>query len=350
MAPKAAKRKATSSQPDMILLSSDSGSDVEQYDIEVDAQPSPASASKRKSGQDEDPTPKRQKLPVRAKSSASGRHRSMSVEIPFPVASQRDRSDEVQDSQEESDAEDETEVFKTPMTRKHVKFDSDDYDDFVTPLERPAPQSSSKPKKLDDVVEDSEEEDDDDEEDSDDEAPEAVSTHQAAAQLAKAAQAVAKVAEQQAAAKKRKRRERDTLLKGQAESRKRALAEVKGRSASEERDSADAGQRRKRLEIPDVLPPEFLESDDEEDEAEAHDVAEVTLNKRIKFSDVEKRLSREDKAPRDEQIGGTVYRVVTDKTDKKLAPKMKKETRNLKEQFLSRNRAPQKRRGFLVKA
>lgn len=78
-------------------------------------------------------------------------------------------------------------------------------------------------------------------------------------------------------------------------------------------------------------------------------MAEVTQNKRIKFSSLEKRLTREGRAPRDEQVGGTVYRVVADKTDKKLAPKMRKETRNLKEQFLSRNRAPQKRRGFLVK-
>lgn len=79
-------------------------------------------------------------------------------------------------------------------------------------------------------------------------------------------------------------------------------------------------------------------------------MAEVARNKRVKFNTVERRVAREDRAPRDEQVGGTVYRVVKDKTDKKLAPKMRKETRNLKEQLLSRNRAPQKRRGFLVKA
>lgn len=101
----------------------------------------------------------------------------------------------MQDSQDdESDAEG-AEVFKTPMTGKHVKFDSDDYDEFVTPLERPAPKSSSQPTKLDDVAEDSEEEEDE-EEDSDDDAPEAVSTQHAAAQSAKAAQAAAKAAEQ----------------------------------------------------------------------------------------------------------------------------------------------------------
>jgi len=104
------------------------------------------------------------------------------------------------------------------------------------------------------------------------------------------------------------------------------------------------------MEIPDVLPPEFLESDDEEDEDEGGDASEVTQNKRIKFNTVERRVAREDRPPRDEQVGATVYRVVKDKTDKKLAPKMRKETRNIKEQLLSRNRAPQKRRGFLVKA
>jgi hypothetical protein len=187
MAPKAAKRKASSSKPELIQPPSDN----EQYDIEL-----PSSAGKRKASQDDESSPKRQKLPVRVKSSGSGRHRSLSVEMPFPQASQRDRSDEVQDSQDES-SEGETEVFKTPMTKKHVKFDSDDYDEFVTPLERPAPKVTPHPKKLDDVVEDSdEEEEDDDDEDSDDEAPEAVSTHQAAEQSAKAAQAAAKAAEQ----------------------------------------------------------------------------------------------------------------------------------------------------------
>lgn len=188
MAPRASKRKATPSQPEVVRPSSD----IAQHDIEV---PTPASAGKRKSSQDEDSSPKRQKLPVRVKSGGSARHRSLSVEIPFPQASQRDKSDEVQDSQDdESDAGDETEVFKTPMTGKHVKFDSDDYDEFVTPLERPAPKSGAQSTELEDVAEDSEE--DEDEEDSDDDAPEAVSTHQSAAQSAKAAQAAAKAAEQ----------------------------------------------------------------------------------------------------------------------------------------------------------
>lgn len=164
--------------------------------------------------------------------------------------------------------------------------------------------------------------------------------------------------DRQAAAKKRKRRERDTLLKAQAESRKRALAEAKVPSRDlEEPETADVsaqpqseGQRRKKLEIPDVLPPEFLDSDDEEEEDEALNVSKAVQNKRIKFNTVERRVAREDRAPRDEQVGGTIYRVVKDKTDKKLAPKMRKETRNLKEQFLARNRVPQKRRGFLVRA
>jgi hypothetical protein len=104
------------------------------------------------------------------------------------------------------------------------------------------------------------------------------------------------------------------------------------------------------LEVPDVLPPEFLESDDEEDEDDVQDVSLAIESRRIKFDEVEKRLGLEDRAPRDEQVGGTLYRVVKNKADKKLAPKMRKETRNLKAQFLSRNRAPQKRRGFLVRA
>lgn len=139
------------------------------------------------------------------------------------------------------------------------------------------------------------------------------------------------------------------------------MAELKEKAkASEEADAAALqseiqkaqadGQRKRRLEIPDVLPPEFLESDDEdEEEREAGNVSQPRKNKKIKFSTVEKRLAREDRAPRDERVGSTVYRVVADKRDPKLAPKLGKQSRNLKEQLLRRHRVPQARRGFLVK-
>lgn len=145
------------------------------------------------------------------------------------------------------------------------------------------------------------------------------------------------------------------MLKKQAEERKQAEAEAK--AAAKEAESADQSDsdseleeapRRKRMEIPDVLPPEFLESDDE-DEDDAMDLDLPKKPTKITFNNVEKRLAKENRAPADKKVGGTVYRVVADKSEKKLAPKMQKQSRNLKADMMNRNRAPVQRKGFLVK-
>lgn len=72
--------------------------------------------------------------------------------------------------------------------------------------------------------------------------------------------------------------------------------------------------------------------------------------KRRKVATVERKLTRLDRAPRDERVGSTVYRVAK-KTDERLAPKSKKQTKNIKTLLLKRNRAPavKPRSGFFKK-
>lgn len=213
MAPRRSARNAPKAKPEMVEISSDSPSDHGDVDSQIEDQ---SVANKRKPEQNEGPSSppnKNQKLPMRVKATTKttpcGRRQSVSIEIPLPQSSARGKGKgkgkifkEVKDSEEEDLEEgDANEVFKTPMERKpkHFKFDDDEHEEFVTPLERPTAKinASKDGRKIDDVVEDSEESDDEEEEEeSDDEAPEAVSTNQAAAQAAKSAQAAAKAAEQ----------------------------------------------------------------------------------------------------------------------------------------------------------
>lgn len=162
------------------------------------------------------PATKKQKLPVRGKAPVYSSHKSVSIEIPLPRLSKRAKTagevEEVDDSQDEGDdVSGDEEIFKTPMEKKHIIFDDDDHEEFVTPLERPvssgldssvAPlgQLGSVAEEVPDGEEkeekDEEGEEDEGDEDSDDDAPEAVSTHQAAADSKKAVQAAAKAAEE----------------------------------------------------------------------------------------------------------------------------------------------------------
>lgn len=153
----------------------------------------------------------------------------------------------------------------------------------------------------------------------------------------------------QVAAKKRKRQERDALFKSQAEARKRTSGPVSQGDGSGATEAAleAAAQRKRKLEIPHVLPLELLESDDEEELAPV-ELAEGRRPKKIRFDAME-RLSREDRTPRDQRVGSTVYRVLTDKADGILAPKSHKQTSNQKQRMLLRRRAPRRAGGFFVK-
>lgn len=64
---------------------------------------------------------------------------------------------------------------------------------------------------------------------------------------------------------------------------------------------------------------------------------------------VERTLARQNRGPRDERVGSTVYRVAK-KVDERMAPKLRKHARSSKELLLKRNRSVAKpRSGFLVK-
>lgn len=100
-----------------------------------------------------------------------------------------------------------------------------------------------------------------------------------------------------------------------------------------------------------MLPAEFLadSSSEDEDEDESKSGNTVQRPRKRNVSAIEKRLSKAGRGPRDERIGTTVYRVAK-KTDERLAPKMQKQSKNIKEMLLKRNRAPVKARsGFLKK-
>ncbi|KAF4951383.1 hypothetical protein FSARC_12940 [Fusarium sarcochroum] len=191
-----------------------------------------------------------------------------------------------------------------------------------------------------------------DDEDSDDEAPEAVSTSKVASDMKKSSQAAQKAAKEQAAAQKRKRQERDNLFKQQAEERKKLEEEAKAKeetSAENDEPAESLIQQRQTEKAPNLLPAEFLTDSSSEDEGgEDEDGAEERPRKR-RVAAVERSLARQDRGPRDERIGSTVYRVAR-KSDERMTPKLKKHAKSSKDLLLKRNRGAIKQRsGFFVK-
>ena len=151
----------------------------------------------------------------------------------------------------------------------------------------------------------------------------------------------------QATAKKRKRQERDALFKKQAQGRKRpagpdAEEEKSTEARLDEQTPSFTGRGKRKAEIPDLLPPEFLESDEEDYGRAALDAPAERKPKKIKFDS--------SRRPRDERVGSTVYRIVSDKTDARMPPKAHKNSRSLKEQMVARKRVPQRKGGFFVTA
>ena len=117
-----------------------------------------------------------------------------------------------------------------------------------------------------------------------------------------------------------------------------------------------SGRRRTtKRKVPDLLPEELLASDDEvgddEDSLAAAAAAAARPNKKIKFSEAEQRLGRDaaDRTVPDRRVGDTVYRVTKRRAEDKMAPKMRKTSRNEKLSLLARQRAPQRKGGFFVK-
>lgn len=159
---------------------------------------------------------------------------------------------------------------------------------------------------------------------------------------------------------KRKRQERDTLFKQQAGERKKLEDEAKAQATAEsdqldddldavkQSEPASGRRRMDKTNVPNVLPAEFLTDSSSEDEDE--DVAATSKRpKKRQVSSIDRKLSRQDRAPRDARIGSTVYRVAK-KTDERLAPKAQKYGQNARDLLLKRNRSATKPRpGFFVK-
>ncbi|KAL1878832.1 hypothetical protein VTK73DRAFT_7485 [Phialemonium thermophilum] len=264
------------------------------------------------------------------------------------------------------------EVYKTPMERKHIVFDDNDFDSdpFVTPLERPLKGSDAKQQEdLNDAEEsrslrgrNDSNSGEEDEQDDDDAAPEAVSTRLAVKQSIKLEQAAARAAESQAVAKKRKRRERDALFKKQAEARRKALDKLASnetpnivppsaliKSQNDDRRTEPDVQPSKRIVVPDILPPELLESDDEKEQPESTALSSERTLKRPRLGKLDKEPSHGSRVRQDKTVGSTILRVITDEGSKTLPPRVNRQSRNVKEQLQIRRRAAKRRGGFLVK-
>ncbi|KAI8671400.1 hypothetical protein NCS57_00615100 [Fusarium keratoplasticum] len=193
------------------------------------------------------------------------------------------------------------------------------------------------------------EKEEEEEESSDDEAPEAVSTAKVASDIKKSTQAAQKAAQEQAAAQKRKRRERDTLFKQQAEERKKLEDEAKVAGSAPAEPAESAVQKRQPAKTPNLLPAEFLTDSSSEDEGADEDDQAVARPRKRRVTAVERTLARQNRGPKDERVGSTVYRVAK-KVDESMAPKLRKHARSSKELLLKRNRSVAKpRSGFLVK-
>lgn len=119
--------------------------------------------------------------------------------------------------------------------------------------------------------------------------------------------------------------------------------------APEEKKPAALFPEKRKRSIPGLLPDELLSSDDEDD-VPASGSADGTP-KRRKGDLTGPKWIAEPEAPRDKKVGSTAYRVVEDRGDSKLAPKMKKTSISMREQLLHRNRVAQRKKGgFFVKA
>ncbi|RYP44701.1 hypothetical protein DL768_008852 [Monosporascus sp. mg162] len=279
--------------------------------------------------QDDDGVPESQRASRQLQEEAIQRLASQCVEPGFRSAALKVKEEE-----------------KVTGKAKHIVFgDDDDVEKYV------AAAAEEKPA----VVEKEKEEDLDG-------APEAVSTKAAARETLESAKALAEATERQAALLKRKRQHRDYLFRQQAQKRKPApkpdLAssepDIQDPEATREAEDvpATAGRRRvEKLKLPGMLPAEYLTESSSEGDDEAALERVTKKPKKINFEDALQSIGKEARVPRDQVVGSTVYRVVAGQADKKLAPKMHKNTRYVKENMLRRRRAsvaPNKKRGFFV--
>ncbi|KAB8301597.1 hypothetical protein EYC80_003439 [Monilinia laxa] len=251
-----------------------------------------------------------------------------------------------------------TTAVTTPVAKKHKRFDSAE----------PEPVPEEKPEVID--VEDREDES------SDDDAPEEVTTNQAAESAKEKEREAAKAIEEQEAASKKKRQEKNALLKRQSEasSKKRKLdvspaqdemlppaqkskvdessipgttergdIEMDEESNTLEGDGTADGRLESEddieeinrtfappghLPLPDLLPAEYLEDDDDKPEPNP-----LQSNLPTRFAKPNKLRHILEKRPKDKRVGSTTFRVAESRNSH-LPPKASNQARALKESWL----------------
>ncbi|KAH8878560.1 hypothetical protein GQ53DRAFT_775645 [Thozetella sp. PMI_491] len=283
--------------------------------------------------------------------------KGLTIEVPVSSSrTQRSPKAEIRDSDGEGSGET---PFKTPSERKRIVFDDDEHEEFVTPMEAPL----RNPLETATLALAGEDEEDEEDSDSDDDAPEAISLQRAKDQSAKSSQAASKAAEREADVRRQKRKDRDAFFAEQTRSRRANKAtasksELFG-AASEKDAPADAedaaevatseSPRKRKPEALGLLPPELLESEDEDEDAPRREQLNVTKSKKIKLDVAERRAKHAVPEVQDARVGSTVYRVMTERENDRLAVKANRASYQLKEKLLGRHRAPEKKGGFLVK-
>ncbi|KAF2763468.1 hypothetical protein EJ05DRAFT_472362 [Pseudovirgaria hyperparasitica] len=199
----------------------------------------------------------------------------------------------------------------TGKAPRHKIFDdTDDADDELTSnLER----TTSKEAKT--IPQD----DSEDESSSDDEAPETITTMAAQSQVAKAEAAATEAAEKQATAAKLKRQARDAALKERARKNLKASTRITAGTSTSS--------------LPDLLPAHILATERPATPEPGSEVpAALTLeqqkrNRHLKF------IEEGEKKAKDVRRGPVKVRVL-EKTNMLLAPKVHKDTKNLRDSWL----------------
>jgi U3 small nucleolar RNA-associated protein 16 len=154
----------------------------------------------------------------------------------------------------------------------------------------------------------------------------------------------------QEAATRKKRRDRDALLRSQAEaaSHKRKLTDPQTSGNSTKDDTPQPSKtsestatltkdsilstktRVDRTQLPEFLPAEFLEEDEDVDMDDIIPSRSLQVKpKKIKFSDIV------EKKPKDRTVGSTTFRVAENGENRHLAPKAAKNARSTKEAWLA---------------
>ncbi|KFY32952.1 hypothetical protein V495_08581 [Pseudogymnoascus sp. VKM F-4514 (FW-929)] len=329
------------------IVNPDDSNDVAYELLSTSAKKRRRTELSKKAEEEADTPTKRRKLPVRNKDETSEVTQShFAVEIPVrelseepaaaatPAKSKKatpkstpkptpkgKRDAAVVDAEPvaESEGDDSKNIDSAPVAEapvpkpKHKKFSDND------PIEVVAPTQPEE--------EHIEEEDED--ESSDDDAPEEVGAEAAQSKAKESAREAAKAAEQKEAAERQKRKDRDAQLKAQAQAaKKRKHAEESlDESATLENSSvgidvgrASAKPRFDRSTLPDLLPEDFLEDEESEDEAPV--VEEKRQPKKIKFA-------YEEKKPKDKRLGSTTFRVAQ-VAKEGFAPKVSRTTASAK--------------------